>query len=156
MGSFVLDPKDPERDTVRANLHRFIDQLPQSKAWKIEWKQYRKERTDPQNAALFGLAYPILSEETGYTVDELHEMFCRKFFGTVHREVMGETIARPSRTTTTNEEGRRDVLPWDRFAEFFALVQREAAFVGTFIPDPDPAWRDQAQMQERKKLRRAA
>ena len=130
--------KDDSRDRVLGNLHGFIDRLPKTKAWKVEIAQSRKSRTDPQNHALFGVAYPALMEPTGFTKDELHEAFCKRFFGTIEREVMGQVVSKPFRTTTTDENGKRDVMPWDKFSDFYAMVQQVGAESGIYVPDPDP------------------
>ncbi|MFA6125465.1 hypothetical protein [Sphingomonas sp.] len=138
---FILEAKHPNRDNVKANMHRFIDSLPETKSWEAEFKLYRKDRTDPQNNALWGVAYPPLAKELGYQLPELHETFCRSFFGEVTVEIAGRTWTKPRRTTTTNEQGKRDLIKWDEFKRFYALVQQTGAEMGVFIPDPDPLWR---------------
>lgn len=139
---YTLNANGPERDNVLANMHALVDRLPAKKSWRIEIKEARKERTDDQNRALFGCAYPAIKAVTGDDIDDLHESFCGKFFGWVDREVMGEVKRRPFRTTTTDEQGERDVLPTTVFAEFYNTVQRIAAEVGIDVPDPDPFWRE--------------
>lgn len=138
MQPYVLTKGSGLRSTIKANVHAFIDRLPETKSWRIEIKEDRKERTDPQNHALFGVAYPALEAATGYTKDELHEAFCRRFFGTVEREVMGQIVTKPYRTTTTNERGERDVIPAHDFARFYDTVQQVGAEAGIDVPDPDP------------------
>jgi hypothetical protein len=71
-------------------------------------------------------------------VDDLHQAFCGKKFGWVDVEVMGEIRRRPRRTTTTNDQGERDVLSTTEFADFWFMVQRIAAECGIDVPDPDP------------------
>jgi hypothetical protein len=143
MSAFYLQ-KDSSRANVLANVISFLSRLPDTKVWKVDITEFRKARTDPQNHALFGLAYPTLSEATGFTKDELHEAFCRRFFGTVEREVMGKVIERPYRTTTTGPDGRRDVISWDQFSEFYAMVEQVAAEAGVFIAPPDPFWKEKS------------
>ena len=139
--TYALHKGDARRDMVRANLHAFIDRLPESKSWRIEIKELRKERTDQQNHALFGVAYPALERATGYTKDELHEAFCKRFFGTVEKvDIFGEVQKVPYRTTTTGPDGRRDVIEPAEFARFYAMVQQVGADAGIDVPDPDPLW----------------
>lgn len=135
---YTLNANGPEREQVKANVHAFIDRLPAHKSFRVEIKEARKERTPPQNAALWGLAYPRLTEATGYTAEELHHEFCGRFFGWDVVTVFGQQRRRPRRTTTTNEQGERDVLGTRDFAEFYNLVQRIAAEAGIDVPDPDP------------------
>lgn len=138
MQRYQLNAGGQERPRVLANAHAFIDRLPVNKSWKIEIKEARRERSDPQNHALFGVAYPALEVATGYTKDELHDAFCRRFFGTVSREVMGATVSRAFRTTTTNDAGERDVIDASTFARFYDLVQQIGAEAGIDVPSPDP------------------
>lgn len=135
---FTLNANGVERDQVRANAHAFIDRLPENKSWRIEVKEARKERTPPQNSALWGVAYPALTESTGYTAEELHNEFCGRFFGWDVVEIFGEKRRRPRRTTTTDEHGGRDVIPTRDFAAFYDLVQRIGAEAGIDVPNPDP------------------
>lgn len=134
--TFIL-PKT-YRQHIADNLHDFVISAMPGKELKVEIKAYRKTRTDAQNHALFGVAYPALEEATGYTKDELHEAFCRRFFGTVSLEVIGQAIIRPRRTTTTNENGERDVIPRGEFSDFYAMVQMVGAEIGVSVPSPDP------------------
>jgi hypothetical protein len=142
--TFVLHKNHPGRALVASNLHAFIDKLPASRSYQVEVKEYRRERTDPQNHALFGVAYPALERETGFTKDELHEAFCKRFFGTVEKEFAGEIVSKPYRTTTTGPDGRRDVLGTADFARFYDMVQQAGAEAGIYVPDPDPFWREQS------------
>ncbi len=142
MQRYQLNANGQERQQVLANAHAFIDRLPATKSWRIEIREAKRERSLDQNAALWGVAYPPLCEATGYTPDELHEALCRKFFGTAERVVMGEHVARPRRTTTTNEHGERDAIDKATFARFYEMVQQVGAEVGIDVPDPDPFWRE--------------
>lgn len=142
MQRYQLNANGPERSQVLENLHAFIDRLPAAKSWRVEIKEARKERSGDQNAALWGVAYPVLSDATGYTPDELHDAFCRRFFGTVEREVMGQVMTRPRRTTTTNEAGERDVIGAGDFAKFYDMVQQVGAEAGIDVPSPNPLHND--------------
>lgn len=143
--TFVLHKSHPGRARVASNLHAFIDKLPETRSFQVEVKEYRRERTDPQNHALFGVAYPALERETGFTKDELHEAFCKKFFGTVEKvDIFGEVTKVPYRTTTTGPDGKRDVLGTAEFARFYDMVQHVGAESGIYVPDPDPLWREQS------------
>lgn len=121
---------------VLSAIFRKLDPL---RNWEITWRVWKPSRSDAQNHALFGVAYKILAAETGFTKDELHVEFCKKFFGTVEHAELG--INRPFRTTTRDQHGRRDVLPWDEFAKFYDAVVDTAAMADIAIPPPDPNWR---------------
>lgn len=138
--TFVLNAEN--KDRVLARVIRFVH------GWnfarhplEIVCDRFSMGRTVQQNKALFGHAYKILRGETGHSLDELHDFFCRRFFGEVEIDVLGKTITRPARTTTTDEHGKRNVLKWDRFSEFFEMVREFAATnLDVVIPDPDPDW----------------
>lgn len=143
--TFVLDG-----DVRRSNLIQFLMRLPfvlnqRTKAWKVVISEYRPQRSDEQNGALFGVAYPPLMEHMGLRGDkekeELHELMCGMYFGWVTYTMLGQTKKRPRRTTTTDEFGSRDVLNKLDFASFYDFVQQKGAENGVFIPDPDPMWR---------------
>ena len=109
---------------------------------KVIVQMDRADRSEEQNAALHGVAYKALSEHTGYRKEELHEIFLRMFFGEFEIEVMGKIYTRPRRTTTTNENGERDVISKKLFAEYYEFIQIVAAEkLGCHVPDPDPNWR---------------
>lgn len=141
--SFILHAEpDNTRESVQRNLREFIDRLPKDKPFRITIEAYRKPRTDEQNAALWAVAYPPLMEAMGLRgkrdAELLHEHMCCEYFG----EVRVGPIVKPRRTTTTNEEGKRDLLRKDDFAKFFDFLQQFGAEHGVFIPDPDPLWRE--------------
>ena len=134
--TYQLNANGPEREGVKQRAHEFIDRLPADKSWVVTVKPFTKSRTHPQNAALFGVAYPALTDATGYTPDELHDAFCQRFFGTLEVEVTGQLVTRPVRTTTTNEQGERELMSTAEFARFYELVQQVGAEAGIDVPSP--------------------
>lgn len=143
---FVLN--DENKDRVLARLIRFVHAWNYAKhPLEIVCDRFVMGRTSKQNRALFGHAYKILEDETGHSKEELHEFFCGRFFGLTEYDFFGETRSRPIRSTTTDEDGKRDVIAWDRFSEFFEHVRNFAASeLEINIPDPDPEyWKHQEQ-----------
>jgi hypothetical protein len=141
---FVLNKDGPERETVRVNAMRLIAALPTTKSWMIEVKQYAKPRTLDQNAATFGLAYEVIMEATGLSGErereKLHHDFCGDFFGWVDRPIIGRM---PRRTTTTGEDGKRDVVDTKTMAALYDHIQRTMLEYGIMVPDPDPNWNNE-------------
>lgn len=123
-----------------ARVVAVISALSKDKAIRVTIDAVRNNRSARQNRTLW-MAYEILSEYTGYEKQELHEEMCKRFFGVVTKEILGNHVARPVRTTTTDEHGNDDVLTWERFSEFYASVQRLGDSLGCYIPDPDPTLR---------------
>jgi hypothetical protein len=130
METIVLPRTEAPRNLAR--VVAFISALPTNKPWRVRIDEYKGDRTDPQNNALFGVAYPPLCEKIGCRPDELHEIMCEKFFGS--KQILGTT--KPIRRTTTDENGKRDLISWDRFSEFYAMVQQVGSDLGVWIPDP--------------------
>jgi len=104
----------------------------------------KSTRTLSQNAYLFGVCYPMMSERSGYEISELHEYCLGEFYGWVDKRVPKkpsnpngkESI--PRRTTTTNEKGKRQVISTKEFCDYVDFVQRFAAEkLMLVIPDPD-------------------
>lgn len=144
---------------LRANAVRDLTRVvavlsaaPKDKDIKVTVAEAKKDRSDPQNNALHGVAYKALSEFTGYTGPELHDVFLRAYFGEVEREIMGQIIKRPRRTTTTDENGKRNKLSTVEFNAFYAFVQQKGAEIGCWVPDPDPMWH---QIKEEREARAA-
>lgn len=149
---FIL-PRLLSRDGKVASIARFLLNLPAGKAWKVVVKEHRASRSDHQNNYLWK-AYEIFGDHLGYEKDEMHTVLLERYFGTVEKRVPRSKnypdgikhVAR--RTTTHDENGKRDVLTWDAFADYVAFVQRIAAKHGCCIPDPDPSWREHQDQKE--------
>lgn len=131
METIILPRVEQERPLSR--VVAFLAALPRQKAWRLRIDELKGDRTDHQNGALFGVAYKPLCSHIGCMPDELHEIMCERFFGT--KTVFGKSF--PIRTTTTDEDGKRDVISWDKFSEFYAMIQQVGSELGVWIPDPD-------------------
>jgi hypothetical protein len=140
---FIL-PADRPRDEILARMVRFVHQLDAAKAWEWTCAPYKRKRSVSQNNALFGVAYPPIMEHCGLRGErdreDLHSYFCGEFWGWVEYDLLGKRKHRPKRTTTTNEDGKRDVISTTEFMDFYAFVQQRAAEQGILVPDPDPEW----------------
>lgn len=122
-----------------------IANLDPEEAWKITAEPVKATRSNSYNAYLWAVPYKLISEATGYEVEEVHEYFLGRFFGWKDKKVPKtprnpegvESI--PVRTTTTDEHGKRSVLSFEVFSEYVAYIQRFGAVkLGLVIPDPDP------------------
>jgi hypothetical protein len=123
------------------SLMAFLSTLDVTKEFQVSIGPVKKERSDLQNRALWGCAYKTLREATGNDPEDLHTYFCGEYFSWVEYEVMGQKRKRPFRTTTKDENGKRDVISTIHLQDFYAFVQqRSAETVGVYVPDPDPMW----------------
>lgn len=123
------------------SLMAFLSRLDVTTDFQVTIGLVKKERSDLQNRALWGCAYKTLRDATGNDPEDLHTYFCGEYFGWVEYEVMGATRKRPRRSTTKDENGKRDVISTTQLQDFYAFIQqRSAETVGVFVPDPDPMW----------------
>lgn len=105
----------------------------------ITVEKKRATRSLDQNAWYWGVILKLLSEHTGYTVDEMHE-YCRERFNPkrlIVQNAVGEVIdeRRIGQTTTK--------LNKITFGEYCEQIREwAAADLGVVIPDPDPNWRE--------------
>lgn len=126
MNTFLLPGGD--RTEAIDRLTQFLRECAPGKAIRVEVCQHRKRRSDNQNRALWGVAYRLLSEETGNDVNDLHEYFLGEWSGWQEIEVMGQIRRCPIR--------RSSKLDTAEFSDFYAFVQRRAAEIGYYVPDP--------------------
>lgn len=122
-------------------LMAFLSALDVTKDFQVTIGLVKKERSDLQNRALWGCAYKTLRDTTGNDPEDLHTYFCGEYFGWVEYDVLGQTRKRPRRSTTKDDNGKRDVISTIHLQDFYAFIQQRAAeTVGVFVPDPDPMW----------------
>jgi hypothetical protein len=147
MPQFVLPKGKRARALEHAQL--VLASLDEEAAWKITVEPVKSARSHSQNAYLWAVPYKLISEVTGYEVEEVHEYMLGRFFGWKDKKVP-KTPRNPSgvesvpvRTTTTDEHGKRSVLSFEAFSEYVAFIQRFGAMkLGLVIPDPDPMHRE--------------
>jgi hypothetical protein len=134
--TFLLPEKD--RDRIAANMHAFVLSTTPGKKVRVTVEVYRKSRSNQQSRYLNGVAYKLLGEATGYERNDISEYLCLIYFGGKDKKVPGGKIVQvPLRTTTTNEQGERDVMNTVDFAAYVDFVQRFGAKHGVYIPNPD-------------------
>lgn len=127
---FILK-KDAIRDEMITRIVRFLELLPMDRAWEVTVKRWQRKRSDDQNAALWGVAYPPIMEATGYEKGELHEFYLGECFGWTVKEIFGKKKRVPAK--------RSSKLTTLEFCDFYAFIQRHAAQeLGIYVPDPDP------------------
>ena len=124
--TFTIPPTDRAASINR--VAQFLNECLPGKQVRVEVGQYRKRRSDEQNRALWGVAYRTLSEETGNDLNDLHEYFLGEYFGWELIDVLGQQRRRPIR--------RSSKLNTMEFSDFYAFIQRRAAEMGFYVPDP--------------------
>lgn len=120
--------KGVNREASVARLAAFAANLPLDKGWALEVTEQKRRRSQEQNRALWGVAYKTLSDATGNDAEDLHEFFLGEWSGWDVIDVMGRKRKVP--------KCRSSKLSTTEFCEFYAFIQRRAAEVGFYVPDP--------------------
>lgn len=137
----------PPRDRAQAidDLARVLALFAEGKPVNVSIGVARPERSPWQLRYVRGVAVPLLAAAQGFAPETLYEWLCGEWFGwravkvpqTPTNPAGLESV--PLRTTTTDENGNRDVLDGAAFWDFVEFIQRTGAEAGVVIPDPDPA-----------------
>jgi hypothetical protein len=101
---------------------------------EVEWGPYKKPRSVPFNRYYFVSVVTPLANHCGESPKETHRLLCGEYFGWVMKEFNGRMRETPRRTTTENEDGERDVLPWDEMSNFVEHSRSIAGMMGVAIP----------------------
>lgn len=121
--------KDTERTAIVDRIASQLRALPQTRAWSVTVAQYHAKRSDQQNAYLWGVVYKTISDATGYSSDEIHELLGKLFLPDGEIRIGGTVMRRRKSTATLSKM---------EFAEYVDRVIAWAASEGGIvIPAPD-------------------
>ena len=88
-------------------LELYDKELFRSELYKLNGKKVfviideeRPKRSTEQNSYYWGVVLKILSDELGYTADELHELLLAKFYGTKELKAKGFTLSVPNKRSS--------------------------------------------------------
>lgn len=87
-----------------------------------------KTRSNPQNRYYRGVVVPLLSQETGYTTDEIHEILKYKFLyrqATLGEKELGYAVSTTELSTAEFEDYLSRIRTW------------ASADLSIFIPEPN-------------------
>ncbi len=112
---------------------RMVQGLSPDKTWAIEVTEWKKPRTNQQNAFLWGVCYPAILEGggealRGWTRDDLHEYFLGECFGWETLEGFGRKRMRPLK--------RSSALTKKEFGEYLNFLEGRCMDMGITIPEP--------------------
>jgi len=127
MKNFVIHKEDAIR---RENCKQYIDELDPGKKWRVQICEYRKKRSNEQNAYIHAVPLKIMCDATGYTIDEFKEYLCGEFTGWDDYMVNGTQMKRPIRTTS-----QMDALEMTKFIEWMQWFG--SSQLNLYIPSPN-------------------
>lgn len=97
--------------------------------WKLE--PFAEKRRDRANRFYFGVILPLMAEESGHTVDELHELMKLRHNSTVVVDPNGEEV-RIAKSTAK--------LTIRQFSDYLdAVILDGAEWLGISFPEPRPS-----------------
>ncbi len=127
-------PKGTPPEQVIKALTSVITALDRGKSWSIEIVEWRKPRTQQQNAYLWGVVYPSILEAggevlVGWQRDDLHEYYLGECFGWEMLEGFGRKRMRPLK--------RSSALNKQEFTDYLEFISQRCAELGIVIPEPE-------------------
>lgn len=108
----------------------------------VDVKVARSRNSQKAKGYYFGVVLKLISEHTGYDVNELHELFKRRFLKPVVKEVLGEEVE----VWTIAESDSLE------FFDFVEDCRRVGAEMGVETPDPDANWKAKAEKERAEKM----
>tara|TARA_R100001377_G_scaffold80241_1_gene58995 strand:- start:2647 stop:3030 length:384 start_codon:yes stop_codon:yes gene_type:complete len=119
-------------DVVRGDLVNLINNLDLKKKWIIEIKRQTKKRSTGQNSWLWA-CHKVVAEDTGNSVDDIHEIVKKELLPKKYVEFDGEEIEINGSTTG---------LTSNQWSEFMTEYSAWAAQYGIMLPHPEDQGRD--------------
>lgn len=108
-------------------LRRWLNNLNGVKV-ELVIKKHRRKRTIPQNSYYFGVVLDLISEASGYTTEELHELFKRLY--------LKKQIVIGGKNYDVSISTRK--LNTDQFSKYIEKIKRFAEIkLSLRIPDPN-------------------
>lgn len=112
----------------RGRIIKYLMAINIDKPLEVSVKPYKPNRSAAQNR-IYWKWIQIISDDLGYTKDELHAVLAVKFLGVVDISCMGESITQPVSTTSLKVKEMADYLTR---IEVFA-----ASELGIVLPNRD-------------------
>ena len=111
-------------------IYKHVLEKNEGKRVKIDIKRYRDNRTMQQNKYYWGVVVDLLSEETGYTPEEMHEALKWKFLKKYQKTGL------PTISSTTEVDVYEFFKNYiDKIRDWASLPKKEGGF-DLNIPDP--------------------
>lgn len=125
-------PNNTPKSAIVNSVAVLVRQLDESRAWVVTVEEFRRPRTNQQNAFLWGVVYPCVIEAgnlEGWTPNDLHEYFLGECFGWETLEGMGRKKVKPvKRSSRLNKQ---------EFSDYLEFISAKCADMGIVIPEPN-------------------
>lgn len=132
-------PRGTTLDQLQTAILQMVSNFDAKKSYVVTVEEWRRPRTNQQNAYLWGVVYPSILEGggealSGFTRDDLHEWLLGECFGWEVLEGLGRKRMRPVR--------RSSVLTKQEFTDYLMFIEIKCAEMGIIIPAPNEADHD--------------
>ena len=107
-----------------------INQLPLDGTMEIVIRKFEKTRSTDSNR-LYWKWLEVIAGHTGYSKEELHEYFRKKYGYWKNKDVFGVAMAIPVSTTKYTTK---------QFSNYMTQVEAEASTLGIVLPHPEDMW----------------
>jgi hypothetical protein len=129
-------PKGTRPEAMASVVARMVSGLDPLKTWAVEVTEWKKPRTNQQNAYLWGVVYPMVLEAggealAGWTRDDLHEYFLGEVWGWETLEGFGKKRLRPLKRTSRMTQAE--------FTEYLHGIENRLMDLG-IGPLPEPIY----------------
>ena len=115
-------------DADKRELFRVL-QTRKPRLYRVTITEHHERRTNPQNKYYWGVVLPIISLETGYTVDETHEVLKQMF---LQKEIVNRKTGQVNRVTDSTA-----MQDTQQFAEYIdKIITWAMTELDCYIPDP--------------------
>jgi len=125
-------PNGTPKSAIVNSVAVLVRQLDESRAWVVTIEEFRRPRTNQQNAFLWGVVYPCVIEAgnlEGWTANDLHEYFLGECFGWETLEGLGRKKVKPvKRSSRLNKQ---------EFSDYLEFISAKCADMGIVIPEPN-------------------
>jgi hypothetical protein len=125
-------PNGTPKSAIVNSVAVLVRQLDESRAWVVTVEEFRRPRTNQQNAFLWGVVYPCVIEAgnlEGWTPNDLHEYFLGECFGWETLEGLGRKKVKPvKRSSRLNKQ---------EFSDYLEFISAKCADMGIVIPEPN-------------------
>lgn len=112
-------------ETTKKYAKDFIDKTAEDGSMEVVVRKHKCEKSVNQRAG-FHFLLKIISDETGYTVEEVKELVKQRCFGSEEKKIFGEVIFLPKSSETLNRK---------EYSELIEGVYRLGAEAGILLPN---------------------
>ena len=120
----ISEGKLPSEDSL--NIKKYLRSL--SGYITITIERSKKIRSNRQNKYYFGVCVDLISEHTGFSREEVHELLKYKFLGLKEIEIGGKKEILINSTTK---------LSTQEFENYLEQIKQWSAELGIILPDPN-------------------